>query len=364
MYDLAAVNSGPLQAGMGRVNGGADVEKGMVSHHRGGAKFTDGWLAAIVESSDDAIISKDLNGRITSWNGAAERLFGYTAQEVVGRHISLLAPPGREVEMSNILERIRKGERVHHYEAIRRHKDGRLIDVSLTVSPICYDDGRIVGASKIARDITERKRADERLRLLMHELDHRAKNVLAVTQAMISLTRADTIEQFVSIIRGRIDALALVHSQVVLNRWDGADLLTLVRQGLAPFQSDNTRIAFEGPEVILKPAAAQAVGTTLHELATNATKYGALSVAMGSVELTWSIQTGEPGEQGRLALCWTERGGPPVTAPDRRGFGTRVIERNIPHQLGGVVRLHWLDTGLRCEIVLPDEHMAPSPPAR
>ena len=330
----------------------------MVSHRRGGTKYADGWLAAIVESSHDAIVSKDLNGIITSWNGAAERLYGYTAQEVIGRHVSILVPPGWENEISDILARIRNGERVHHYEAVRRHKDGRLIDISLTVSPIRDDSGRIVGASKIARDITERKRADERLRVLMHELDHRAKNVLAVTQAIVGLTRADTIDQFVAIVRGRIDALALIHSQVVLNQWDGADLLTLARQGLAPFQNDEIRIVVNGPEVFLKPAAAQAVGITLHELATNAAKHGALSVATGSVELTWSITAGEEGE---VKLCWVEKGGPPVRSPDRRGFGTRVIERNIPHQLAGVVHLHWLSEGLRCEMTLPGEHVIPAP---
>ena len=118
-----------------------------------------GWLAAIVEFSDDAIVSKTLDGIITSWNPAAERLFGYTLEEVIGRPISILAAPGRENEMPAILERIRRGEKIEHFETVRRRKDGSLIDVSLTVSPIRDQRGRIVGASKIARDITERKRS-------------------------------------------------------------------------------------------------------------------------------------------------------------------------------------------------------------
>ena len=115
-------------------------------------------LAAIVGSSDDAIIGKDLNGIITDWNSAAEELFGYTAEEVIGRHISTIAPPGREGEMAEIIRRISKGERVYHFETQRRHKDGHLLDISLTVSPIHDMDGRVVGASKIARDIGEEKR--------------------------------------------------------------------------------------------------------------------------------------------------------------------------------------------------------------
>ena len=117
-----------------------------------------GWLAAIVESSDDAIVSKTLDGIITSWNPAAEKLFGYTAEEMIGRPIAILAAPDRENEMPAILERIRRGEKVDHYETVRRRKDGSLVDISLTVSPIRDETGRIVGASKIARDITERRR--------------------------------------------------------------------------------------------------------------------------------------------------------------------------------------------------------------
>ena len=133
-------------------------------------------FAAIVQSSDDAIISKDLNGVITSWNKGAERLFGYTAQEAVGKSVTLLIPPERFEEEPAILERIRRGEPVDHYETVRRRKDGTLIDVSLTVSPIVDSQGQVVGASKIARDITERKQAEE----LLREEDRRKNEFLAM----------------------------------------------------------------------------------------------------------------------------------------------------------------------------------------
>src|SRR6185437_13752766 len=134
------------------------------------------WLTSIVEFSDDAIVSKDLNGIITSWNKGAERIFGYLAEEVVGKSITILLPPDRHDEEPVILGRIRRGERIDHYETVRQRKDGALIAISLTVSPVKDADGKIIGASKIARDITERKRNEEQIATLAREAEHRAKN--------------------------------------------------------------------------------------------------------------------------------------------------------------------------------------------
>ena len=144
--------------------------------------------AAIVESSDDAILSKDLDGVITSWNGGAQRLFGYTAEEAVGRSVTIIIPADRHDEEPMILERVRRGERIEHYETVRQRKDGSLVDISLTVSPIKNEKGEIVGASKIARDITELKRARERQELLLREMDHRVKNLFAVAISVLSLS--------------------------------------------------------------------------------------------------------------------------------------------------------------------------------
>ena len=148
-------------------------------------------LALIVESSDDAIVSKDLNGIIRSWNKGGERLFGYTAEETIGQPVTMLIPPERHGEEHDILGRIRRGERVHHYETVRRHKSGRLLDVSLTVSPVKDGAGRVIGASKIARDITERKVAEEQQQLLVNEMKHRIKNTLATVQAIAAQTLRD-----------------------------------------------------------------------------------------------------------------------------------------------------------------------------
>jgi PAS domain S-box-containing protein len=311
-----------------------------------------GLLAAIVSSSDDAIISKDLNGIITSWNHSAEKLLGYSADEAIGHPITLIAVPGREEDMLRILQRIKRGERVEHYETQRRHKDGSIIDISLTVSPIYSEDGKIIGASKIARDIRERRRADERLRLLTSELDHRAKNVLAVVQAMLRLTRADTLSSFITAVEGRIRALARVHSQVAENRWDGAELLALANSALETFGDGEGRLVISGPTLWVSPAAAQVLGVLLHELATNAAKHGSLSVSDGSVEVLWSIQA-----NGDLHLAWVERNGPKISTPKRRSFGSQVIERNIPDQLGGKADIKWLPAGLRCEFVIPASYV-------
>jgi PAS domain S-box-containing protein len=165
-------------------------------------------IASIVESSDDAIVSKDLDGVIKSWNSDAERIFEYTAQEVIGKPITILIPPGRQDEEPEILERVRRGERVDHYETVRQRKNGSLIDVSLTVSPVKDAQGKIVGASKIARDISERKRSEQQISILAREAEHRAKNVLATVQAIVHLSRSDTPESLKRAIEGRLQALA------------------------------------------------------------------------------------------------------------------------------------------------------------
>ncbi|WP_425450102.1 PAS domain S-box protein [Virgifigura deserti] len=313
-------------------------------------------LAAIVESSDDAIISKDLNGIIATWNAGAERLFGYTADEVIGKPITILIPPDRHDEEPEILNRIRRGERLDHYETVRRRKDGSLIEISLTVSPVRGTDGRVTGASKIARDITERKRAEERLQLLAREVDHRAKNMLAVIQSMVHLTRAGTIADFVSAINGRIGALAHAHSLLSQSHWEGADLTSLAEEELAPYcRPEDPRVRVDGPNLTLVPVAAQSIAMALHELATNAVKYGAFTSPGGHVSIQWSRRA-----DGRLVLRWTETGGPPVQKPSRRGFGMDVIERMVRDQLEGAVQFAWRTEGLICEIELPANAIAHS----
>ena len=170
-------------------------------------------LAAIVESSDDAIVAKDLNGIVTSWNQGAERLFGYTADEMVDKPISILIPPDRHNEEPSILERLRRGQRIDHYETVRQHKDGSLIDISLTVSPVTDAEGTVIGASKIARDIRERKRAAEQQNMLIREMGHRVKNAFAVMSGVVAMSArsAATPEAMARGIQARLAALTRAH---------------------------------------------------------------------------------------------------------------------------------------------------------
>jgi PAS domain S-box-containing protein len=305
-----------------------------------------GWLASIVESSDDAIVSKDLDGVITSWNRGAERIFGYMADEAIGQPITVVIPLDRHDEERTILTRIRRGERIDHFETIRQRKHGSLITVSITVSPVRDAEGKIVGASKIARDITEQKRSQEKISALAREAEHRSKNMLANVQAVVNLSQANSPEELKKVIEGRIKALANVHSLFVQTRWIGAELSTIASQELAAYSSRENRVRIDGLQILLEPAAAQAVAIALHELATNAAKYGSLSAAGGKVDLNWSHKA-----DGQLKLRWTETGGPPVQAPTRKGFGSRIIEQMIT-QLKGTTHFDWRPEGLVCEIAL------------
>jgi PAS domain S-box-containing protein len=307
-------------------------------------------FAAIVESSDDAIISKNLDGVITSWNPGAERIFGYSAEEMIGQSIKTLIPQHLHSEEDTILSRIRSGQRIEHYETVRQRKYGGLVEISLSVSPLKNAQGAIIGASKIARDISERKRNEAQIALLAREAEHRVKNVLATVQATIHLTQADTSDLLKKAIEGRIQALANVHALFVKSRWAGAELRSLVSQELLPYsEAGDKRIQIKGPPVFLETNTAQTIAVALHELTTNAAKYGALSVPQGQVQVAWSH---EPG--ARLTVQWTEAGGPQVGPPTRKGFGTRVMEAMISDQLRGKIRFDWRRQGLACEIEIDD----------
>ena len=305
-------------------------------------------LASIVESSDDAIVSKTPDGIITSWNEGAARVFGYTGEEVIGRSITVVIPKDRQNEELEILARINRGERIDHFETVRQRKDGSSIAVSLTVSPLKNAKGEIIGASKIARDITQQKRSQEQITALAHEAEHRSKNMLATVRAIIHLSQSDTTQGLKQAIAGRIQALSNVHSLFVDTRWVGAELSAIAAQELAPYaEIDRTRVRIDGPSVSLNPTAAQTVAVVLHELATNAAKYGCLSAAKGHLELTWQRRT-----DGQLMVRWAEKDGPVVRTPAQRGFGTQVIEQMVA-QLGGQAQYEWRPEGLVCELIFP-----------
>jgi PAS domain S-box-containing protein len=303
-------------------------------------------LASIVESSDDAIVSKDLTGVIRSWNRGAERLFGYTAEEVIGKSVTILIPADRIDEEPKILERVRRGERVEHFDTVRRRKDGSSIDISLTVSPIKDSDGRIIGASKIARDVTERKRAQEQQKMLVNEMKHRIKNSLATVQAIATQTLNQHAKERDALI-ARLHALGNAHDLLTAETWERAPLNAIVTQALKPFQEQHhERISVEGPDdVWLDSTKSVVVAMVVHELATNAIKFGALSNGSGRVTVAWEQQT----QPDRVKLVWQESGGPKVCAPKKKGFGSHLIERAFGGQLGQA-QLVFNPKGLACTL--------------
>jgi PAS domain S-box-containing protein len=312
------------------------------------------WLASIVESSHDAIISTDTSGTIITWNNAAQLLFGYTSEEVIGRPITILIPLERHSEEPLILERISHGERIADYETVRRRRDGGSVDVSLTISPVRDAEGRFVGASGILRDITRRKRAEVREKMLTAELDHRVKNILAQVAAIANSTGegSRSVDEFRRSLDGRIQSLAAAHMLLAQSNWHGVGIDALVRSQLAPYASD-TNITIRGTGVILAVAETQVLTSVLHELATNAAKYGALSIPGGQVSVSWDRKPN--GQAATLILEWRETGGPPVASRVQSGYGTDLIRDLIPHELGGEVDLVFAAEGVNCRIEIPVE---------
>lgn len=331
---------------------GFGIERLRIAAERESVERSRQLLTSIVENSDDAIISKNLDGFIVSWNAGAERLFGYKPEEIIGRHVTTLMPPARVDEEPGIIERIRRGERIEHYETVRRRKDGVDIDISLTVSPVKDASGRIVGASKIARDITERKRAEAQRTLLINELNHRVKNTLATVQslAMQTLRNTERSEDARESFDARLAALSRAHDLLTTENWEGADLDEVIERAIAPFRS-RVRVRATGPSVRLATNQALALSIALHELATNAAKYGALSVEGGHVAISWRI------DAGTVRLEWRESGGPPVTKPTRLGFGTRLIQRGLAHDLGGDAEICFHADGVAAYISTPLESL-------
>jgi len=309
-------------------------------------------LSALVESAHDAIIAKDLDGVITSWNPGAERLFGYAAEEVIGRPITILIPADRLDEEPAILARIRRGEPVEHFDTVRRRKDGSLVEIGLSISPIRNAAGQIVGASKVARDITERRRMFDQQKLMHDEMQHRVKNLAAVIGALARQSQPPgepAVEAFATTFLGRVNALLSTGELVVGSSTREADLRQVLESVLQPFidPSTSSPITIDGPPLLLAEQTAGALALATHELATNALKYGALKQPGGKVSVKWSEQPHADG--GRVRLEWKETGGPPTSSePKRQGFGTRVIRAAVSREREGTTDVIFEPDGLLC----------------
>lgn len=438
----------------------------------------DAHFAAIVDSSSGAIISKALDGTILSWNAAAEKLFGFTADEMIGESIRRIIPQELNGEEDEILERIRHGDTVGTFETVRCHKDGHPVPVALTVSPIRAPDGTIVGASKIVRgigvevehrkatrfaeerfrmlannidqlawttdptgyiewyndrwyeftgttledmrgwgwekvhhpdhidrvkriwtdalakgegwedtfplrgadgeyrwflsrahpvrgesgeirywfgtntDITQQREHESHIRLLLGEANHRAKNMLTMIQAMIHRTVTDKPE-LLDRLSSRIAALGSNQDLLIKRDWKSAPIRSVIESQLAYVDDiKESRIIIEGPQLDIGPVAVEAIGLAIHELVTNAAKYGALSTDTGTVCISWHVIEKSRAEP-RFIIEWRESDGPAVVKPDSHGFGTRLLRRNVELAIGADVTLDYLASGLLWQVDAP-----------
>ena len=239
-----------------------------------------------------------------------------------------------------------RGAKSYEAEFRIRRPNGEVRWCAGTAAASTDKGGRVIRVSGVTVDITERKQAEERQNLLAREVDHRAKNALALAQSIVRLTRGENVKTYIRSVEGRINALARVHTVLSLSSWQGAEIRKLIDEELAPY-STGDQIALSGPEVQLEPTTAQTVALALHELVTNSAKYGALSTLSGRLSVSWEDQA------GLLKIIWVETGGPPVEKPVSRGFGTRSVIASIELQLGGQAEFDWRPEGLVCCLSVP-----------
>jgi PAS domain S-box-containing protein len=302
---------------------------------------------AIVNSSPDAIYSLDPGGTITTWNQAAERLYGYAPEEVIGRKVDILFPTqGQGLDITS--DSFAAAKQAQH-ETVQITKSGKRIDVAISVATLADADVP-EGIAIIARDISDRNRAQDHIKFLLRESSHRSKNLLAVIQVIASQTAraADTVDQFQKRFGQRLRSMSLSHDLLVSEDWKRASLLDLVRLQLEPFAGPGLLLKIEGPSVYISPEAAQHIGLALHELATNASKYGAWSVPAGEVSVNWKVLPGRD-----LHLSWRERNGPRVEPPSHKGFGSTLTGYVIEQALEARVATDYSPDGLTWTIEVP-----------
>jgi len=333
----------PIQGETGPVTGIGIILESTTERKR--AEQTLARLAAIVFAANDAMFSFAPTGRIQNWNPAAQSLFQYTGEEVVERSFSMLFSAESDDDYQALLNAWQSSGSLRMETQMRR-KDGALIPVSISIAPI--REGRnTIAISTTIEDITERRRWEKRQLLMNRELSHRVKNSLAVIQAMArhTLRSSPNPAVFTSAFEGRLRALATSHSLLTASQWEGAEIEELVREQLAPHASGSGSLHLDGPRLLIPPGMATSLGLVLHELGSNAAKFGAFSEPGGHVTLNWRVTPCEPDK--KLVLEWTERGGPEVKQPARKGFGTVLIESS------GKVKQHFDPEGLRYTIEMP-----------
>jgi PAS domain S-box-containing protein len=317
----------------------------------------DRWNATY-EHAAIGIVEVDAEGRFLRVNEAICSITGVSRERLLGSRLYARTHPGDRDVDEDLYRRQVSGD-IGFYSLEKRfmREDGRVLWIAVRSSTVRAPDGSFLYGVRVVQDITDRKEAEERQKLLLDELNHRVKNTLATVQSLATQTArgTDSPAAFREAFEGRLIALSQAHDQLTRRHWRSADLRDIVTSATSPyFTQSSDRIAIEGEAIMLTPRIALTLALAMHELSTNAAKYGALSVSPGRVEIRWRIAR-QPGQPQRLAIEWREFEGPPVSTPERRGFGSRFIESSVATELQGKARLDFDPAGLRCTMEIPIE---------
>jgi PAS domain S-box-containing protein len=336
----------------------ADIERILARHSMMESAAADSTVAdeqqfrELLQALPAAIYTTDASGRITFFNQACIEFAGRPPKigDMWCVTWKLFWPDGTPLRHEDcpMAIALKENRPIRNVEAVAERPDGSRICFMPYPTPLRDNSGRLIGAVNMLVDITSRKQAEERMMLLTREVDHRSNNLLAVIQAMLRLTRADTAEEFQAAFQGRLSALANVQRLFSVSRWTGACINTLIEEELRPYAaSDTKRISIVGRDIRLPAALAQAIAVTVHELATNAAKYGSLSEPSGKIVISWQTDAAD-----NLLLHWVESDGPTIAEPERRGFGVDAID-GLVRTLSGTIKRHWKPEGLICELSFP-----------
>jgi PAS domain S-box-containing protein len=335
----------------------ADLDKILAEHALQSRSPSDGvsrekQFRELLQALPAAIYTTDAEGRITFFNRACIEFAGRTPKlgEMWCVTWKLFWPDGTPLahEDCPMAIAIKENRPVRDVEAIAERPDGSRICFAPYPTPLRDANGALIGAVNMLVDITTRKQAEERMMLLTQEVDHRSNNLLTVIQAMLRLTKADTAEKFQEAFQGRLSALANVQKLFSRSRWSGASIQTIIQEELRPYGGhDAGRVSIRGDDLRIPAALAQAIAVSVHELATNAAKYGSLSKSSGTIEIDWHTDPA-----GQLSLQWKERGGPRIAEPTRIGFGVGAVD-GVVRMLNGSIDRQWQPEGLVCELKFP-----------
>src|SRR5262245_17520920 len=365
---IVSVNIDPLRDSKGELVGAVNCFLDVTARKRADAALErsrlhaleqEQRLAATYEHAAIGISEVDPDGRFLRVNEAICAITGFGRKELLAGRLFRYTHPD-DVDPDREAFRKQVAGELEFYSVEKRfiRRDGRVIWLSVRSSPIRDAESRLLYVVRVVQDVTEHKASERRQKLLMDELNHRVKNTLATVQSLASQTAraASSPAAFRERFEGRLIALSKAHDQLTMHHWESADLREVLSGSLAPYVGANQeRVLLRGEDVELRPRAVLTLAMAFHELATNAAKYGALSVSTGRIEIHWRPVRLADDKQSVLRIDWLEKGGPPVAYPRQRSFGSKLIEGSIAAELGGTARLTFASEGLHCEIAIPLE---------